>query len=79
MEKSYPEALRNIQKGKNKQVEAQNKKRPITGEKIPIGTKVLISIPGIIQNKLHPKYRGPFTVIGLTKNDNYIIPFHGSD
>ncbi|RNA00449.1 hypothetical protein BpHYR1_031568, partial [Brachionus plicatilis] len=35
---------------------------------------------------LHPKYRGPFTVIGLTKNDNYIvedalknIPFHGSD
>ncbi|RNA14088.1 hypothetical protein BpHYR1_047807 [Brachionus plicatilis] len=67
MEKSYPEALRNIEKGKNKQVKAQNKIRSITEEKIPIGTKVWISIKGI-QNKLHPKYRGPFT-----------IPFHGSD
>ncbi|RNA07252.1 hypothetical protein BpHYR1_025167 [Brachionus plicatilis] len=85
MEKSYPEALRNIEKAKNKQVKAQNKIRPITEEKIQIGTKVWISIKGI-QNKLHPKYRGPFTVIGLTKIDNYIvedalknISFHGSD
>ena len=72
IKRTYREALHNIGKSKHKQVNAQNKQRSITEEKITIGTKVWISIPGI-QNKLHPKYRSPFTVIGLTKNDNYIV------
>ncbi|RNA13264.1 hypothetical protein BpHYR1_030149 [Brachionus plicatilis] len=26
-----------------------------------------------LNEKLHPKYRGPFTVLGQTKNGNYIV------
>ncbi|CAF1007477.1 unnamed protein product [Brachionus calyciflorus] len=39
---------------------------------IPIGTKVWISIPGL-HDKLHPKNRGPYTIIGITNNDYYIV------
>ena len=72
MEEGYPDALENIKKSKEKQLETQNKSRPVVETPIPIGTKVWISIPGL-HDKLHPKYRGPYTIIGLTKNDNYIV------
>ena len=72
MEEGYPDALKNIKKSKEKQLETQNKSRPIVETPIPIGTKVWISIPGL-HDKLHPKYRGPYTIIGITKNDNYIV------
>ncbi|CAF1073560.1 unnamed protein product [Brachionus calyciflorus] len=72
MEEGYPDALKNIKKSKAKQLETQNKSRTVVDTPIPIGTKVWISIPGL-HDKLHPKYRGPYTFIGITKNDNYIV------
>ncbi|RNA35260.1 hypothetical protein BpHYR1_033326, partial [Brachionus plicatilis] len=68
----YPTALQNIDKAKSSQIKAQNNNRPVTQTVISTGSKVWISVMGL-NEKLHPKYRGPFTVLGQTKNGNYIV------
>ncbi|RNA13725.1 hypothetical protein BpHYR1_023293 [Brachionus plicatilis] len=50
----------------------QNNNRPVTETVISTGSKVWIRVMGM-NEKLHPKYRGPFTVLGQTKNGNYIV------
>ena len=50
----------------------QNKQHRITDEPLPIGTKVYVSTLGM-NDKLYPKYRGPFTIIERTQYGNYII------
>ncbi|RNA35069.1 hypothetical protein BpHYR1_051923, partial [Brachionus plicatilis] len=57
----------NIDKAKSSQIKAQNNNRPVTQTVISTGSKVWISVMGL-NEKLHPKYRGPFTVLGQTKN-----------
>ncbi|RNA20566.1 hypothetical protein BpHYR1_014393 [Brachionus plicatilis] len=68
----YPTALQNIDKAKFSQIKAQNNNRPVTETVISTGSKVWIRVMGL-NEKLHPKYRGPFTVLGQTKNGNYIV------
>ncbi|RNA10499.1 hypothetical protein BpHYR1_039876, partial [Brachionus plicatilis] len=68
----YPTALKNIDKAKSSQIKAHNNNRPVTETVISTGSKVWIRVMGL-NEKLHPKYRGPFTVLGQTKNGNYIV------
>ena len=46
--------------------------RPVTESVIPTGSKVWIRVTGL-NGKLHPKYRGTFTVLGQTKNGSYTV------
>ncbi|CAF0725122.1 unnamed protein product [Brachionus calyciflorus] len=72
MSNDRTKALTNIEKGKDKQVKSQNKNQKVRYDKLKPGTKVYVTIDGI-HNKLSPKYRGPFTIVECTKNDNYVL------
>jgi len=65
-------AITNIRKRQVQQKKDQNKAHRITDDPVPIGTQVFVSTTGI-NDKLYPKYRGPFKVVSRTENGNYII------
>ena len=44
----------------------------LTEEILPIGTKVYVRTEGI-NDKLYPRFRGPFTVVDYTEFGNYVI------
>ncbi|CAF0753541.1 unnamed protein product [Brachionus calyciflorus] len=62
----------NIDKAKEIQVKIQDKNKNVIVDRLKPGTKVYITIEGL-QNKLTPKYRGPYTIVKSTKNDNLIL------
>jgi len=72
MEEGYLNTLENIKKNKEKQLEKQNIIRPKLRNPIPLLSRVWISIPDL-HDKLHSKCKDPYTIIGRTKNDNYIV------
>ena len=72
IEGEQAQAVENI---KNKQViqkETQNKRENITEVALESGTKVYIKVMEM-QDKLQPRYRGPFTIKERTIKGNYIV------
>jgi hypothetical protein len=63
------ERIRNAQKLQTKQ---QDRHQNVQVERLEPGTVVYVKTMGI-QSKLAPKYRGPFRIIEVTKNGNYIL------
>ena len=72
VEETLPKAKSNIDKHQEAQKKSQNKQHTIQEEILDIGTKVYVTIPGM-HDKLHPKYRGPFTIVSTTPFGNYIL------
>ena len=72
IEVNHVKALENIQKQQERQVKTQNSSHRTTDEQLSVGTKVYVRTTGI-NDKLFPRYRGPFTIVEVTKLGNYII------
>ncbi|CAF0856919.1 unnamed protein product [Brachionus calyciflorus] len=69
---NVPMALDSVEKSQERQRQVQNRREnsKISEEIIENGTKVFIKAVGL-QNKLEPKFYGPYTVVGQTPNGNY--------
>jgi hypothetical protein len=65
-------AKENIEKAKVKRMRNQNNSQKVTHNNLATGSKGYITIEGI-QNKLSPKYCGPFTVVKQTILGNYMV------
>ena len=72
LEIDHVNAIANIEKRQVQQKKDQNKSHRIVEDLLPIGTKVYVSTTGF-NDKLYPKYRGPFTIVERTEKGNYII------
>jgi len=72
LEVEQVKAIKNIEKSQEQQKINQNNAHRITEDLVPIGTKVYVSVMGL-HDKLYPKYRGPFTVVGHTNKGNYWV------
>ena len=72
VENKYKVALENIKKSQEHQKKSQNKAHRLTEEILPISTKVYVRTEGI-NDKLYPRFRGPFTVVDYTEFGNYVI------
>ena len=70
IEQQRAEAVANINKKQEHQKQVQNQHNSISDELLPIGTQVYIRAEHI-QNKLAPRYHGPYIVDGYTRNKNY--------
>ena len=55
-----------------KQMEKQNKRNHATMETFKVGQPVMIKAQGLL-GKLEPRYRGKFTIKGMTSEGNYIL------
>ena len=65
-----PEAIETINEHQIQQKQVQNQQHSITDELLKIGTQVYIRAEHI-QNKLAPRYHGPYTIDGYTRHKNY--------
>ena len=63
----------NMEKQQEKQKEIQNSASNVTNEVLELGQKVFIKNDDRIIRKLEPKFRGPYTVIGITDKKNYYL------
>ena len=72
VEVDHPEAIKNIEKRQEIQKQDQNKSHRVTDQRLPVGSKVFVSTVGM-NDKLFPKYRGPFTIVEHTELGNYIL------
>lgn len=72
LEVNHVKAIENISKGQERQIKTQNNSHTIEEEILSIGTKVYVRVMGI-HDKLYPKFRGPFKISKVTKNNNYIL------
>ena len=54
------------------QKKVQDERSKVTEKTLKIGTKVMIQNDGIIK-KLDARYRGPYTVVGITPKKNYLL------
>ena len=70
--RSIPKALENIKDSQKKQAEIQNKNSNIETELLKVGQKVFVKVMAM-QDKLQPKFMGPFTIVEITKHNNYIL------
>ena len=66
----HEEARTNIQEKQIEQMKNQNDAHKVSDEAIPTGTSVLIKNDGI-NNKLDPKFKGPYVIVSKDKNQNY--------
>ena len=65
-------AKENINRKGVNQKEIQNKRNKVVEETLEIGTKVMIKNEGLLK-KLEARYRGPYTVVGVTPKKNYML------
>ena len=72
VETAIPDTKNNISEKQKIQKENQNKNNKVVTELLEIGTRVLIKNDGII-GKLDPRYKGPYKIMRVTKNKNYIL------
>ena len=72
-ESTIPKVKSNIAKNQDLQKNAQDKSKNILKETLKVGTRVMIKNTDKLVKKLENRYRGPYTVIGVTKDNNYIL------
>ena len=72
IEIDYVKALENIVNSQDIQKTSQNKKNNVVDIPLKIGTKVYVKRMGILP-KLDPRYLGPYKIVEITKNNNYIL------
>lgn len=71
-EQTLPKAITNIKSRQAIQVKVQNNAHKIEEKELLSGTDVVVSNTGM-NDKLHPKYTGPFKVLSRSKNGNYAL------
>jgi hypothetical protein len=72
IETNIPQTIETIKKKQVKQKEVQDKNLKIQTDNLAIGTQVLAKNEGI-NNKLEAKFKGPYSIKGVTKRNNYIL------
>ena len=72
-EKVVPEAKKKIEKSQEQQKKSQNKRTKIIDELLKVGTKVMVVNDDKLIKKLEDRYRGPYTIMDVTKNNNYVL------
>ena len=68
VDKKQMEAKENVKKNKMKQIKTQETAKL----KLDIGSQVYISTVGM-NDKLYNRYRGPFTIVRISRSGNYVI------
>ena len=71
-EVDIPKAKQNVIESQAQNRKTQDKSSNIILDSIEPNTKVFIRV-AMIQGKLEPRYRGPYTVVRRTKKGNYIL------
>jgi hypothetical protein len=66
------QALKNIEKRQVVQMKNQNNNNSITVDRLPVGSKVYVLVKSM-NDKLAPKYRGPFKITGYDLFGNYDV------
>jgi len=66
-------ALENIAKSQEAQKTSQDKRHNVLIEPLAIGTKVMVKNDDKLVKKLEARYRGPYTVVSVTKDHNYLL------
>jgi hypothetical protein len=69
-EVKVPQTLKTIEKAQEKQKKNQDKRSNVTKTELVDGDKVFVKISKM-QGKLEPKYAGPYSINGKTRNNNY--------
>lgn len=72
LSKTHEIASENIAKNKERQKRTQNKQMKTSEENLEVGSDVYISTVGL-HDKLHERYKGPFTIVRQTTSGNYIV------
>ena len=72
VENTIPQVKEKISEKQEVQKENQDKNKKIVKETLKIGSRVLIKNEGII-GKLEPRYKGPYKILRVSKNNNYIL------
>jgi hypothetical protein len=72
-ENKVPKALESIAKKQEKQKEHQDKSHKVQSDQLKIGTQVRVAAKSLARGKLENKYAGPYFVVEVTKNGNYIL------
>ena len=62
----------NIEKAQETQKINQNKQNNVLLNALPLGTVVYIKNEGLL-NKLDPRFRGPYKVVGVSERQNYYL------
>ena len=72
-ENTIQKAKINIEKSQVRQKITQDKRHNVLDSDLEIGTKVMVKNDDRLIKKLESKYRGPFTIVSITKDKNYIL------
>lgn len=72
VEEDHVNALESIKQNQVNQRKQQDKHQLVQEKRLEVGTQVYVKTMGI-QSKLANKYKGPFTIIEVTTNGNYIL------
>ena len=67
---TVPETVKAIEYKQIEQTNIQNKANNVRDEPLPIGAVIYLKNEGLL-TKLAPRYKGPYTIVGKTKNNNY--------
>jgi hypothetical protein len=72
-DRKRPLALENIAKSQEAQKTSQDKRHNVLIGPLAIGTKVMVKNHDKLVKKLEARYRGPNTVVSVTKDHNYLL------
>ena len=66
-------ATANISKSQEAQKVIQDNRSNVLIEPLKVGTKVMIKNDDRLVKKLEARYRGPYTIVSVTKDNNYVL------